>query len=173
MQVCPSQDSSGTVHLARILAIEAELNTATLPHAQQQNLSSSYMTPPANVSLQPAQKQQQQQQSQQQEPLSDFVAQGAWENDVAYLAPALAFNLRLQHELWPLMPQVSLDADRQSLTEPVPATAHLNHDGKQLRSTGIRLLVRPLRQCPMKKLAEVPQSGESFWQVIAAWRGCV
>ena len=166
MQVYPSQDSCGTVHLARILAIDVAHNTATLPHAHQQNLSSSYMTPPATVSLQPAQKQLRQQQSQQQEPLSDFIVQQAWENDVAYLAPALAFNLRLQHELWPLMPQAPLNADRESLTEAVPVTAHLNHDGQQLHSTGIQLLVRPLRNQTMKKFVEVPQSGGSFWQVV-------
>lgn len=170
--MCPSQDSSGTVHLARILAIDAKQNTATLPYAHQQNLSSSYTTPLANVSLQPSQ-QQRQQHSQQQKLLSDFHHQQAWEHDVAYLAPALAFNLGLQHELWPLMPQISLKADSQSLTEAAPGTAHPNYDGQQLHSTGIQLLIRPLRQCPMKKAVEVAQSGMPFWHCTAVLTCCV
>ena len=164
--MCRSQDSSETVHLARILAIGAQHNTAVLPHAHQHNLSSSYTTPPPNVSLQPA-RQQQQQHPQQQEPLRDFHEQQAWEHDVAYLAPALTFNLGLQHELWPLMPQMSLDADRQSSSEAVPGTARLNHHGQQLHSTGIQLLIRPMKQCPIKKVVEVPQSGMSFWHSTA------
>lgn len=156
MQVIASQDSTGPAHLARILAIDAEQHTATLPHVHQQSLSSSYMTPPANVSLQPAQQQRQQQ------PQSSFVEQHAWEHDVAYLAPALAFNLGLQHELWPLMPQVSPDADRQALTEAGQGTAYQNHRGQtflQPPFTSIQVLIRPLRQFAMKRVVEVPQSG--------------
>lgn len=161
VQVFASQDSSETAHLARILAIDAEQHTAILPHVHQQSLSSSYMTPPANVSQQPAQ-QQGQQQPKQQEPQSHFVAQCAWEHDVAYLAPALAFNLGLQHELWPLMPQVSPDADRRSLTQAVQGTAHQNHKGQsslQQQSMSIQVLIRPLRQFAMKRVVDVPQSG--------------
>ena len=169
MQVCPSQASSGTVHLARILVIDAERNTPKLHHTHQQNLSSSYTTPPANASLLSAQ-QHRQQHPQQQEPLNDVHGQQAWEHDVAYLAPALAFNLGLQHELWPLMPQISLNADRQSLAEAVPGTPHVNHNGQQLHATGIQLLITPLKQCPMKKVVEVPQSGMSFWHSAAVLR---
>lgn len=161
MQVFASQDSSGTAHLARILAIDAEQHRATLPHVHQQSLSSSYMTPPANVSQAPAQ-QQRQQQPKQQKPQNHFVAQHAWEHDVAYLAPALAFNLGLQHELWPLMPPAPSDADRQSLTEAVQGTIHQNHKGQsfpRLQSTSIQVLIRPLRQFAMKRVADVPQSG--------------
>ena len=92
---------------------------------------------------------------------------------MAYLAPALAFNLGLQHELWPLMPQISLEADRQFLTEAAPGIAHLNHDGQQLHSTGIQLLIRPLRQCLMKKVAEVAQSGMSTWDSTAVLTCCI
>ena len=157
VQVFASQDSSGTAHLARILAIDAEQHTATVPHVHQHSLSSSYMTPPANVSLQPAQQPRQQQPKQQEAP-SDF----AWEHDVAYLAPALAFNLGLQHELWPLMPPASSDAGRQSLTEAVQGTVHQNHKGQsflQPPSTSIQVLIRPLRQFAMKRVVDVPQSG--------------
>lgn len=153
-----SQDSSGAAHLARILAADAQHNTASLSGPYQQDPSSSYMTPPANVSIQPAHRQRQQEAS------SDFGAQQAWEDDVAYLAPALAFNLELQHELWPLMPQIptASDADRQSLTGAVQGTANQHHDGQshsQLHSTSIQLLIRPLRQSALKKVVEVPQSG--------------
>lgn len=92
---------------------------------------------------------------------------------MAYLAPALAFNLGLQHELWPLMPQVSADADRQSLTEAVQGTAHQNHQGQsslQLQSTSIQVLIRPLRQFAMKRVVEVLQSGTWIvaWQLLQA-----
>lgn len=156
MQVLATQDSCGTAHLARILAVDAQHSTATLPRPHQQDLGSSYMTPSA--SKQPQAHQQQQQ------PSSNFAVQPVWEDDVAYLAPALAFNLKLQHELWPLTPQIPTPSstDRQSLTGDVQSTSNHRLEGQTglpPRSTSAQLLIRPLRELAIRRAVEVPQSG--------------
>ena len=160
--------------MARILAVDAQHNIATLSGPHQQDHGSSYMTPPATRQSQP---------QQQQQPSSRFAAQAAWEDDVAYLAPALAFNLRLQHELWPLMPQIPTPSgtDRQSLTGGVQSTSGQRHEGQsQLppRSTSIQLLIKPLRELAIRRAVEVPQSGTLMWcstnpTCISCSTGCI
>lgn len=165
MQVSASHDISAAVHLARILAADADSTTIGSPSLHQQDLSSSYMTPPAMTTHRPAHHQQRQ--HQQQPP--NTHSQLAWQDDIAYLAPALAFNMGLQHELWPLMPQVAASAshsDRQAGAGAgaVQSKTHVpvyRQKQPQLRSAGCNLLIRPLRQFNNARVIDVPQSGRS------------
>ncbi|KAL3143311.1 hypothetical protein ABBQ38_002150 [Trebouxia sp. C0009 RCD-2024] len=112
----------------------------------------------------PSASKQPQAHQQQQQPSSNFAVQPVWEDDVAYLAPALAFNLKLQHELWPLTPQIPTPSstDRQSLTGDVQSTSNHRLEGQTglpPRSTSAQLLIRPLRELAIRRAVEVPQSG--------------
>ena len=155
---------SAAVHLARILAANADYTTVSTTSVQQQGLSSSYMTPPAMTTHRPAQQQHQQRQ----QPLNKgSEPQQVWKDGVAYLAPALAFNMGLQHELWPLMPHVAVspsDTDRQADAGAVQSNTHVQVDRQtqpQLPSASCSLLIRPLRQFNSARIVDVPQSGRS------------
>ncbi len=165
MQVFIAKNSSAPVHLARLIAIDAQqYNTHRPPDRPQQGSSSSFMTPPPSLahlsaqhsSLTPAQ------------PVAD---QQAWEDHVAYLPPALAFNLSLQHELWPLMPQ--LRTPTHSETQLVTATklggmSHFQLEAKAQPSSDVNLSIRPLRQATNTRTAEMLQSGLALMNMSAS-----
>lgn len=156
MQVFVAKYSSAPMHLARLIAVDAQqYNTHRPLDRPQQGSSSSFMTPPPSLAHLSAQHS---------SPMpSQLVAdQQAWEDDVAYLPPALAFNLSLQHELWPLMPQ--LRTPMYSETQLVTANKAGSMSGSQFEakaqpSSDVNLSVRPLRQATNTRTIEVLQSG--------------
>ena len=162
MQVFVAKDSSAPVHLARLIAVDAQqYNTHRPLDRPQQESSSSFMTPPPSLAHLSAQHS---------SPMpSQLVAdQQAWEDDVAYLPPALAFNLGLQHELWPLMPQ--LRTPPHSETQLVTATKPGSMSGFQLEakaqpSSDINLSIRPLRQATNTRTIDMLQSGVALMSV--------
>ena len=161
VQVSNSQDSSAVVRLARVLALDAEkYRTRTTSGIKEQQSGSSFMTPPAGVAQKSAQVS-----SESASQISGH--QQSWEDDAAYLAPALAFNLNLQHELWPLMPQLRTDAltDRQSLTDvQVGKVTNSLAEGQAQRSSDHSLIIKPLRLVPDVQHVNVPQSGTAHNQ---------
>ena len=150
------KDKSAQTHLARILAVDAiqQKEESSGPQSQLV-LSDAHKAPPASTA----------QHVQQEDRLKASRQPQAWQDSVAYLAPALAFNLGLQYELWPLMPRGNKLApqDQQALT---PAAGNNAIDVCQKGraaplhvSSSISLTVKPLRQDYQERCTEVTQSG--------------
>ena len=97
------------MHLARILAADASQYSASLlAAAPSQNSNSSNATAPASTA-QHAQQHSNGNKPRQSQP---------WQDDVAYLAPPLAFNLGLQYELTKLQIVMQLLSCRQVMQKP-------------------------------------------------------
>jgi len=162
MQVFIAKDSSAPVHLARLIAIDAQqYNTHRPPDRPQQGSSSSFMTPPPSLAHLSAQHSS----LTSSQPVAD---QQAWKDNVAYLPPALAFNLSLQHELWPLMPQLRIPthSETQLVTATKPGSmSAFQLEAKAQPSSDINLSVRPLRQATNTRTIEVLQSGVALMYV--------
>ena len=157
VQVSCSPDSSAPAHLARVMAVDAQHYSSTVPSdSSQQGCSLESMTAPSGL-LQEAPK----------GSCSASVSwsdnkEHAWEDDVAYLAPALAFNMNLQHELWPFMPQMKPRPSAEIPPETdvdYSTVAGALTDGLAKQRAGSKLFIRPLRQMSKLRLVPVPQSG--------------
>ncbi|KAL0039627.1 hypothetical protein WJX77_003781 [Trebouxia sp. C0004] len=155
VEVFVAKDSSAPVHLARLIAIDAQQYKTHRPlDRPQQGSSSSFMTPLPSLAHLSAQHS---------SPTpSQLADQQAWEDNVAYLPPALAFNLSLQHELWPLMPQLRVPT--HSETQLVTATKPGGMSGFQLEakthpSSHISLSIRHLRPATNTRTIDMLQSG--------------
>ena len=86
------------------------------------------------------------------------------EDDVAYLSPALAFNLNLQHQLWPLMPQLKAVTQmyRQSMVDAQASSMIRNTtDANFPPSSDVSVVIRPLRQLSNMRTVDVLQSGNA------------
>ena len=161
VQVSSQMDCSESVHLARVIALDAQqyrISVAAPRHAERS--SSLFMTPPVGISQYSAE-----------DSIEAYAApsghQQAWQDDVAYLAPGLAFNLNLQHQLWPLMPQLRPEpsqADAQSLTHAqhgrIVSASTDGQLGLNLPSIDSSLKIKSLRQFTKVRCVDVPQAGE-------------
>ena len=173
MQISVPKDKSAQTHLARILAVDAiqQKDEPTGPQSQLA-LNDVHKAPPANTA----------QHAQQEDKLKAYRQQQCWQDGVAYLAPALAFNLGLQYQLWPLMPQSNKPApqDQQALTPAAGSDAvDVAQNGRPAPlhvSSSISLTVKPLRQDYQERCTEVTQSGivrqHSFTSSAMLQRAC-
>ncbi|KAA6429814.1 MAG: peroxisome biogenesis 6-like [Trebouxia sp. A1-2] len=165
VEVFIAKDSSAPVHLARLIAIDAQqYNKYRPPNRPQQGSSSSFMTPPPSLAHLSAQHSSP-------VPSQPVADQQAWDDNVAYLPPAFAFNLNLQHELWPLMPQLRIPthSETQLVTAIKPGSmSAIQLEAKAQPSSDINLSVRPLRDATNTRTIEVLQSGCHSLQVPVA-----
>ena len=138
LQVFIAKDSSAPVHLARLIAIDAQQYNIHGPlERPQQGSSSSFMTPPPSLAHLSAQHSS----PTSSQPVAD---QQAWEDDVAYLPPALAFNLSLQHELWPLMPQLRIPTHSEMQLVTADSMSSSRFEAKAQPSSDVNLAIRSL-----------------------------
>ena len=162
MQVSTLQGKPKSVHLARILAVDAQHSTASSDASHRQDLGSSDMSPPAQASQQLAQTKQRQQ--------SADEPQQAWEDDVAYLAPTLAFNMGLQHELWPFIPQTATsDMDQEHGTNRAQSMLQqqVSHQSScnPAASSHVNVHIQRLKQHDVTRSVDVLQSGMPLWLI--------
>ena len=135
-----------------------QYNTRRSTEHLQKRISSSFMTPPPSTANMPSQHSN--------DTTTSIAAdQLVCEDDVAYLSPALAFNLNLQHQLWPLMPQLKAvtQGDRQTMVDD-HASSMSRHtiDAKFPPSSDVSVVVRPLRQLTNMRTVDLLQSGDAL-----------
>lgn len=84
----------------------------------------------------------------------------AWEDDVAYMPPSLAFNLGLQYQLWPLMPHVQPSCAAQAGSS---SEASLNQTRQTAGAGQDQVLILPLENgpSPLGIQVDLPQLGEA------------
>lgn len=153
MQVFIAKDSSAPVHLARLIAIDAQqYNPHRPPDRPQQGSSSSFMTPPPSLAHLSAQHSSP-------TPSQPVAGQQAWEDNVAYLPPAFAFNLSLQHELWPLMPKLRIPTHSETQLVTAGSMSSSQFEAKAQPSSDVNLSIRPLRQATNTRTIDMLQSG--------------
>ncbi|DBB17357.1 TPA: hypothetical protein ACH3X3_014397 [Trebouxia sp. C0006] len=153
VEVFIAKDSSAPVHLARLIAIDAQqYNPHRPPDRPQQGSSSSFMTPPPSLAHLSAQHSSP-------TPSQPVAGQQAWEDNVAYLPPAFAFNLSLQHELWPLMPKLRIPTHSETQLVTAGSMSSSQFEAKAQPSSDVNLSIRPLRQATNTRTIDMLQSG--------------
>lgn len=166
MQVSSSADSAAPVRLARMIAMDAQqYKTRRSTEHLQKRISSSFMTPPPSIANIPSRHSDD-------TTTSSTADQLVCEDDVAYLSPALAFNLNLQHQLWPLMPQLKAvtQLDRQSVIDAQASSMIRNSiDANFPPSSDVSVVIRPLRQLTNMRTVDVLQSGNALANCISVY----